>query len=254
MLKEQRVHIICEELAKNGFISNDMLTEKYGISRSTVRRDICELEKSNLLKRVHGGAVAISPTTSYEPPFVVRQDLFLEEKRRIAVAAHNLINVNETLLLDSGTTVHALSKTLGDIPQLYVATNDLKTATELTHFTNVDLMVLGGSLRRSHFSLHGYFTDSMISQIHADKCFIGVDAVDFNIGFMNFSTDEIQTKRLMIQASNQVIVLCDHSKFDKIAFANICQISDVDIVITGSEISEKNANAILEAGVQLIKV
>jgi DeoR/GlpR family transcriptional regulator of sugar metabolism len=180
--------------------------------------------------------------------------MFYDEKCRIAKAAHSLINPNETLLLSGGTTIHEFSKTLHDIDSLYIATNDLMSAVELSRFNNVDLMVLGGSLRKNHFSLNGYFTENMISQIHADKAFIGVDAVDFETGFMNFSIEEIPSSKLMIKASREVIVLCDHSKFNRIAFVNICKFEDVDLLITDNQIDNDSLSRLKETGVEVMTV
>lgn len=253
MLKGQRQAFIREELRKTGFVTLENLAAQMGSSYSTVRRDIDELAEAGALTRVHGGAVATSaPNTSYEPPFDVRRDLYDDEKSRIARVAHDLIRPNETILLSGGTTVLALAKTLKDISPLYIGTNDLISAMELSAAEGVDLMVFGGNLRKHHYSLNGYFTESMIRQIHADKVFIGVDAVDFNIGVMNFSAEEIQTKKDMIKASHQTIILCDHSKFERVAFINICQFSDVDTIITGKELCQDYAEKINELGVKLI--
>lgn len=254
MLKEQRIGIVLEELSRNGIISIEHLAKKMDVSHSTIRRDIEELEAQNTLRRIRGGAVACKSTTSFEPPFSARQDMFYDEKHRIAQAAHSLISTNETLLLSGGTTIHEFSKTLHDISPLYIATNDLMSAVELSHFNNVDLMVLGGSLRKSHFSLNGYFTENMISQIHADKAFIGVDAVDFDTGFMNFSIEEIPASKLMIKASREVIVLCDHSKFNKVAFVNICKFEDVDLLITDTDIDDESLGRLKELGVEVMTV
>lgn len=254
MLKEQRIEIIMSRLSETGIVSIDELAEIMDTSRSTIRRDIEELEEQRALRKIRGGAVASKIATSYEPPFRVRQDMFYDEKQRIAAAARQLVNANETLLLGGGTSVHEFAKTLSDITPLYIATNDLMSAMELSAFSNVDLMVLGGSLRHNHFSLNGYFTEMMVGQIHADKAFIGVDAVDFNIGFMNFSADEIQTNRMLLKAANETIVLCDHSKFNKIAFVNTCSFDDVDIVITGKEVSPDNVRILEEQGVKVITV
>ena len=254
MLKEQRIGIVLEELSRNGIISIENLAKKMDVSHSTIRRDIEELEAQNTLRRIRGGAVACKSSTSFEPPFSARQDMFYDEKHRIAQAAHSLISTNETLLLSGGTTIHEFSKTLHDISPLYIATNDLMSAVELSHFNNVDLMVLGGSLRKSHFSLNGYFTENMVSQIHADKAFIGVDAVDFDTGFMNFSIEEIPASKLMIKASREVIVLCDHSKFNKVAFVNICKFEDVDLLITDSDIDDESLGRLKELGVEVMTV
>ncbi|MHC1783796.1 MAG: hypothetical protein AB9891_13755 [Anaerolineaceae bacterium] len=102
----------------------------------------------------------------------------MRKNERIAQAAVKLIQDNETILLDSGTTVYELSKALMDKSNLYLATNDLNSAMLLSQNTNIELTVFGGALRKQHFSLNGYFTENMIKQIHADKVFLGVDAID----------------------------------------------------------------------------
>lgn len=260
MLKEQRREKILAELRRKDSITIEEVIALTNGSRSTARRDIEELEQENLLRRVRGGAMPIAPIRAHvpsseaEPPFHVRQDLFLSEKQRIAEAAHSLISSNETLLLDGGTTVMEFAKTLNDISPLYVATNDLKSAVILADYPNIDLTVLGGNLRKSHYSLNGYFTEQMISQMHADKAFIGLDAVDFNLGYMKFSASEIQTNRLMLKASHQVIVLCDHSKFERVAFVNICKLEEIDLLITGREIAPGYLQQLQNRGIHVMTV
>jgi len=257
MLKEQRCQIILSELNRKNSVTIDELVVLTNSSRSTIHRDIEDLAVRNSLRRVRGGAVkpdAPSNLSGYEPPFLVRQDMYLEEKQRIAAAAHQLVKPNETLFLGGGTTIHEFAKTLFDIDPLYIATNDLKSALALSEFQNVRLNVLGGSLRQRHFSLNGYFTEQMLSQMHADTAFIGVDAVDFNIGYMNFSTDEIQTNKLMIKGSHQTVVLCDHSKFESVAFVNICGLAEVDLVITGTELAPCHLDRIKQLKVNVMTV
>lgn len=246
--------MIASEIKKTGIVSIDELTSRLNTSRSTICRDLLDMEKENALKRIRGGAVAHKPRTGYEPPFEVRQDFFLEEKQRIANAAASFLQPNETWLLDSGTTVYELAKVLRNKSDLYVATNDLNSAVLLAQNNDIELTVFGGLLRKHHYSLNGYFTESMIKQIHADKVFLGVDAVDFNIGYMNFSVEEMQTKKLMIQAANEVIVLCDHSKFEKVAFVNICHFDEVDLVITGKEIAPNILSRLVDMGVKVMTV
>ena len=255
MLKAQRFEIITSELENHGIVSIDDLTKKLNTSRSTVRRDIEELEMKNALKRIHGGAVSVKESSFKEPPFQVRKDMHLDEKCRIAEAASKLIDENDTLFISGGTTVHEFAKALKAIPfSMYIATNDLMTAVELSNLSNVDLMVLGGLLRHHHFTMNGFFAEEMISKIHADKAFIGVDAVDFSLGFMNFSAEEIQPKKLMIEASREVIILCDHSKFDEVAFVNICLFKDVNTVITGKEADPKVLDRLEKTGVKVMVV
>jgi len=254
ILKAKRIELITAEIKEHGIVSIDELTARLETSRSTICRDLYDLEMDHALKRIRGGAVALTQRASYEPPFDVRKDFFLDEKQRIANAAVQLVQDNETLLLDSGTTVYELSKALMDKNNLYIATNDLNSAMLLSQNMDIELTVFGGALRKHHYSLTGYFTEGMVRQIHADKFFMGVDAVDMNIGYMNFSVEEIQTKKLMVQASNEVIVLCDHSKFEKIAFVNICHFEEVDLVITGKEINKDILKKIEELKINIMIV
>lgn len=254
IIREERIEIIREELKRKGVVTAKDLTKMLGVSRSTIFRDLSDMEQAKELKCIRGGAVALTSKTSYEPPFEVRKDMFFEEKKRIAAAAVSMIQENETLILDSGTTVYEVAKALVNHKKLYIATNDLQSAMALTENHNINLIVIGGTLRNSYYSLSGIFTESIITQIHADKLFLGVDAVDMDIGFMNFSVDEIKTKRLMIQSSHQVIVLCDHSKFESVAFANICHFDDVDMIITGKEIDKNVLKKLEDKGVKVLVV
>lgn len=254
MHKSQRFSIICNELESRGFVSLDHLISITNASYSTLRRDIDELDRQNILKRVHGGAVSSGAKASLELPFNVRQDICLEEKMRIAEAAHKYISANESLLLGSGTTINCLAQKLSTPTPLYVATNDLMSAMTIAQLQDVNLVMLGGQLRNKHFSFNGYFTDKMVGQIHADTAFIGVDAIDLNIGFMNFSAEELQTNKSFIKAAQKKIVLCDHTKFEKIAFVNICPFSDIDVLITGKEAAPEYIRKIKESGIEVVTV
>lgn len=252
MLKRERTKIICDELNKNGIVSINNLSKQLQISASTIRRDIKELEANNTLHRVRGGAVSLNRSQSSELPFSKRADIFIEEKSRIAVAAKQFIHRNDTLILSPGTTVLALAKILSDIPYLHIATSDLMSALELSSFTNVELTVLGGTLRHFHHNMTGYFAEQMLGQIHADIAFVGVDAIDFNLGAMNFSTEDIAVNKMAIKAAAQTIVLCDHSKFDAVAFANVCTFDKINTLITGKEIDPAYLSKLRELNVNTI--
>lgn len=256
MIREQRIDYITEVLKAKGVVSVSELTRVLETSRSTIHRDLSDLEAQNVLKCVRGGAVAVAPKASLEPSFDTRKSRFTDEKQRIARAALDFIQENETVILDSGTTVHELAKLLADAKNLYIATNDLHSAMALAMTNNPDIsvIVLGGILRNSHFSLNGLFTEDIIRQIHADTTFLSIDAVDFDVGVMGFSMEEIPTKRLMVQASQRTIVLADHSKFDAVAFVSICPLSGVDMIITGKEISPHHLKRLEEGNIKVLTV
>lgn len=203
------------------------------------------------MARTYGGAVSLTAGTSNEPPFKVKKNFYTEEKMRIAEAACKYIKQGETILLDSGTTVLGMVKHLASEKNIMVATNDLIIATELAKNSEIDLTVIGGGLRKHFYTLIGFFTQMMLKEIHVDKLFLGVDAVDLKHGFMNYSVEEVPIKKLMIEAAKEVIVLCDHSKFESIAFLNICPINRVNRIITGKEINPEILNSIKEMDIEI---
>jgi len=254
MIRAQRIEYIMQKLKSDGIVSVAELTAALGASRSTIHRDLDELEEQKQLKCIRGGAVSLTPKASYEPAYTLRRDFHAEEKQRIARAALEFVQENDTVILDSGTTVLELAKLLKDRSHLYVATNDIHSAMELSSNADITLMVLGGLLRANHFSMNGLFTEEMLRQIHADITFLSVDAVDLEAGFMGFSLEELQAKRLMAKASQKTIVLCDHAKFNSVAFANICAFSDVETIITGKEIDKDVLRRLRELEVKVITV
>lgn len=252
MIREQRISHIQQELQKKGVVSIAELTQTLHTSRSTIRRDLCDLEEMHALKCIRGGAVALSRQTAYEPSFSIRQDLFVDEKRRIAERAMEFVQENTTILLDSGTTVYEMAKRLVQAKHLNIATNDLNSAMALSANQNISLMVLGGSLRPSHYSMNGAFTEEIIRQIHGDIVFLSVDAVDLDAGLMGFSMEEMPTKRLMIQSAQRKVVLCDHSKFSAAAFVHICPLREIDVIITGRETPPQILAGLEEQGVTVL--
>ena len=255
MKKSERFVHIREKLMADGIVSIEQLEEILDASRATVYRDLRELEENNELKCTRGGAVSVSRRTSQEFSYAKKLDLFQEEKIRIATEAMKYIHPRDTIILDSGTTVFELAKLVAEEEdELYIATNDILTARRLAKNGHISLTVLGGLLRKDHFSLNGYFTESMISQMHADTAFIGADAIDLSIGFMNFSVEEIQAKKLMLRASKRRIFLCDHTKFDSTAFVNICPFSDADMIITGVETKPEIESELNSLGIRVVRV
>lgn len=251
MLREERQIIICNELMKSGFASARHLAGIVGTSQSTIRRDIMELEAKGRVIRTRGGA-SIAGLPVSEPSFNTRMSADTDEKKRIAEAAIELVRPNETLLLSGGTTVAEFAKTLDRISPIYVATTDLVSAMNMVEMPNVELTLVGGTVRQKHYCVVGWFAETMLKQIHADKAILGVDAIDFNLGFMNFSSEDVSINRLMMSASKQVIVLCDHTKFHSIAFTCLCPLNKVDVLITGKEARESDVESLRSQGIDVI--
>lgn len=254
IIQTERWQTIKSLLDFSGFVTISELMNACSSSKSTIHRDIDELENAGLLQRVRGGAISVRKSLTAEPPHSLRSDSNNDEKRRIARAALDFIRPRDTILLDAGTTVCEFAKLLINYNNLMVATNDVITAYNLSFNSNIDLIVVGGLIRHNHHSVVGSFAEQMINNLHADTFFLGADAVDFNHGCMCYSMEEMQIKQAMLHAANTTVLLCDHTKFESVAFVNICHLRDIHTIITGRELGAQYTELIKQHDINLVLV
>ena len=162
--QSERLKIIKELINTKNIVSIEDLHKILNVSRATVRRDLRELNKNGKLTRVHGGAVSNEFGSINEPPYIIRKDYFIQEKMRIADAASKHIQPGEKIILDSSTTVMGLTKNLGTISNLTVITNDLLIANKLAMINEINLLVVGGELRKQFYTLTGIFSHMILKQ------------------------------------------------------------------------------------------
>jgi len=247
---EERKKLIVEHVNQNGRASVQELCAEFQVSESTVRRDLKELEEEKLIKRAHGGAVSLQ-SVNFEPSFSEKEDKFQSEKKAIAEVAVSLIEEGDTILLDSGTTTFYMLEGLKQFSRLTVVTNSLVIALELQFHTKIDVLVLGGSLRSDTISLVGPVTNQSLNMIRVDKVFIGTNGIDLQEGLTTPNILEAETKKRMIHAAKQVIVLTDHSKVGKVSFAKIEELTNIDKCITDSKAPQIFINGLEEKGVDV---
>lgn len=209
------------------------VAQSLSVSETTIRRDLQDLEEQGLLKRTHGGAIALE-MASFEPSMVEKADFHAEQKTQIAQQAVSMIQTGDTLLLDSGTTTLQIARMLPD-QDLTVVTNSLPIASELSRSKWIKLVMLGGELRSNTEALVGTFCENMLRELHVDKAFIGANGVDIYKGVTTANISEASTKRAMVNAAREVILVADHSKFGQVYFAKICDIKDLSCVITDEQ-------------------
>lgn len=238
-MKEKRYQEIVNTVNSQGIVSFSDLCEQFDVSPVTMRRDLIFLENQNLLKRIRGGAKAIEEKAeNYEPPYKARMAINTEEKRRIASYAKSLIKPGDSIILDSSSTVRELAILLADITfPITVITNDLSCACVLTQSPNIELVMVGGRVRISHYSTVGAFADYTWKQIKVNKLFLGVDSIRPN-GFSIHNVEEYPGKTLMIECADQCFVLADHEKFFSTSLVHFAPLSAADLIITTSELSE----------------
>lgn len=231
--EERRNKII--QLVKSGHpVKVVELSILFNVSEATIRRDLQELENLGLLQRTHGGAV--SPQLGLELSFHDREVFQLDEKRQIALAAANMVEDGETILLDAGTTTREIARALCG-KRLTVATNSMDVAFIFAEEPDIEVLLLGGTWRKSINSLVGPLTNSMLKLFCFDKFFLAANAVDCILGASTHNLAEAETKRAMLQAAKRTILVVDHSKFEQKTFAKICSLNEVSMIITDSGIT-----------------
>ena len=247
----ERHKYILETLAKNGFVKVNDIANELEVTPVTIRKDLKYLESKNLLYRTHGSASPINPLTC-DIDVQEKEKLRTEEKRRIAAAAQKLIEENDSIIIASGSTVHMLAEQITPINHLTVVTASLKTALLLNANNNIEVIQLGGTVRKNSSSVIGEYTSKFFEQITCSKLFLGVDGIDLEHGITNSNIEEAILNKKMIEASLRTIILADSSKFGRRGFGKICNLDCIDVIITDSGISDTMAKELEEMGVELI--
>ncbi|WP_202971104.1 DeoR/GlpR family DNA-binding transcription regulator [Saccharothrix sp. ALI-22-I] len=250
VLPQRRHELILRTLQAEGPAGVQVLAERLGVSQATIRRDLVQLDREGRLTRVYGGAVSAADT---DDPFAEVAMVRMEEKDAIAERAAELIKDGEAILLDIGTTAHRLARKLHG-RSLTVITSNLMVYEELKDDQEVQIVLLGGVLRRSYHSLVGFLTEDNLRQVHADRLFLGTSGVRPGGHVMDTTAVEVPLKRAMLKAADQVVLLADIGKFPGSGIARVCGPEDLDVVITNAPADEPTSAALREADVEVIEV
>ncbi len=254
MIADERRAILLRELNENGYIQATELAERLALSAATIRRDLDVLEREGFCHRKRGGAVRSNQSVSLEVPYEIKQSQNIEEKKRIAAAAAELVCDGSTLILDAGSTTYALTLLLMAKERITVVTNDLKIAVKLASNPNISLICTGGIARPNVYTLQGSQVESLIKNLQVDQAFLGADAIHRDGTISNVNFDEVPIKQAMLNAAKQVIVMTNSSKFNKTGFVNVCNPSQTDILITDCGAAMDVVDLYRKAGVEVIIV
>ena len=250
MTKEERHAAILERLMQFESVQVTDLASLLNVSLVTIRKDLTELEKANKLYRSHGKAILINPYATNRN-VNDKEKLFTAEKRNIGREAAQLIERDDTIILASGTTVHALARAIKPVHKLTLITASIVVSNIVAQEENIDIIQLGGMLRHSSQSVVGRRAERYLDDVACSKLFLGVDGIDLEFGI---STDmrEAELNQAMMHTSQKTIVLADSSKFGRRGFSKIANIDDIDIIITDAAIPQSAAARIEELGIELI--
>lgn len=227
------------------------ICEYFGVSEATARRDLNVLAEKGEIRRFHGGGTAIFRAPP-EPPIMERSAEQIGFKQRIGRAAAGLVSNGETVLLGSGTTVLEVALNLTKLSDLTVITNSVLVVNALSDAAGITLIGLGGMFRRSEKSFIGDMTIQMLSELRADKVFMGVRALDPDVGLTNDYVPETTTARALLSAGNEVIVTADHTKCGRVATAFVAPTTAMTTLVTNSEIAPDYIKAFRANGVRVV--
>ena len=227
MTKEERQSIILELLIQHNSILVTDLATHLNVSSVTIRKDLTDLEREKKLYRNHGKAILIDPYIDNRN-VSEKEKLYVEEKRLIGMKAASLITPKDSILIASGTTMHALARSIVPVDELTVITASMEVSNILASEKNIYIIQLGGILRHSSLSVVGKYAENILADFSCSKLFIGVDGIDLDFGITTTNMMEASLNRVMMQTAQKTIVLADSSKFGRRGFSKIVDMEDVD--------------------------
>lgn len=251
MMAEERRTQILQIVRSAGRVRVNGLARRFSTSAVTIRSDLNELHQRGLVLRSHGGAV-LPDTILRESPVHERLKTHSDEKRRIGAMAATLINNGDTIILDSGTTTLEIARQIKKKPGLQVITNGVNIAAELLDARDVQVFIVGGTVRGESASISGHFTEEMFEQFSADKLFLSGAGCDLDFGVSGANLEETMVNRAMIRIAREIILVADASKFTKRSMSRIAPFSQIDTVISDTSLDEEVQQKLRGAGCNLM--
>lgn len=253
MLAIERRNQILEKLQADGKVIVSELSQKYGVSEETIRRDLEKLENDGYAVKSYGGAV-INDSISIELPFNVRKNRNVVAKQRIAEIVSGMVHDGDSIILDASSTAVYIAKKLEEKGKknLTLITNSIEVIVELFDVDDWQILSTGGILHRESFALVGYQTDRMLQCYHVDKAIISCKGFDISIGITDSDEIHANNKRTMLRCANEKILAVDSSKFGRTALSTYGTLEDIDSVVTEERPDEKWLQAFESAGVSCI--
>jgi DeoR/GlpR family transcriptional regulator of sugar metabolism len=248
MLPVQRRGLILDAVRNGRGVEVVDLARRFAVSEMTVRRDLARLAREGKVTRVHGGAVS----EREEPPFAAISAERHGERQRIGRAAASLVEDGQVVMIDIGTTTLALARCLHG-RKLRVITSNLAVVEELEQDADIDLIVLGGVVRRNYRSLVGLLAEDALRQLSADVAFLGASGIREDLSVMDTTLVEVPIKRGMIAASRRTVLLADAAKFEMTGSVRVCGAGELDVVVTDATADHRGVVALEREGVEVVR-
>ena len=250
MLAADRLREIVDRVQSQSSVRVVDLAQRFGVSGETIRRDLEQLEREGLIRRVYGGAV---DAQQHAVRLYRERELHrMAEKRAIGCLAASLVQDGDALIIDVGTTVRAFCDFLGGRRDLTVLTPSLQAAQAIKAATNARVLVTGGELQDDEAYLVGPAAEAMLAQYYANRAFISVGGISLDVGLTDFNEAEVQVRKTILRRAEQIVVLADSSKLGVRALSVICGLEKMDILVTDSQIHPDVRAQLEEVGVEVM--
>lgn len=246
---EERKQQIVDLIHQKKKVSVKELCERFGTSSGTIRNDLKELEKMDLLSRTHGGAISVSKI-GFERRTIEKVVKHQKEKAAIAKLAMDFVEDGDTIAIDTGTTTLEFAKLLDKRYNLTVVTNDFGIALLLENYSNITVMFIGGMIRKGFHCALGPPSIKALSEIRVDKTFLAANGISVKSGITTPDVDTAQIKRELIKIANEVFLLCDSSKIGRSSFMQIAGFEQINLLLTDANISEGMLKELKDAGLE----
>ncbi|GAA1737791.1 DeoR/GlpR family DNA-binding transcription regulator [Microbacterium paludicola] len=250
----QRRTAIEEQVIRTGEVSFVELAESFGVSEMTIRRDIEALQTQGIVRRVSGGAIALSGT-AFEPSYGLRAGRAADSKEHIAEEVAALLRPGETVLFDSGSTVLAIARAVrGRGLRLTVLTPSIGVAQELADEPDTQVLLIGGLVRPGELSLIGPDAEQMIGRYNCDTYIAGVAGVDAERGLTEYHPQEASVKQAAVRASTRVIVGVEAAKLGRVHLVTVAPLTVVSTLVTDASSDHPTVVAARAGGADVVVV
>lgn len=236
MQHERKIKII-ELLQEEGVVKVNELMKLFGVSIETIRRDLENLEQSGILTRVYGGAIPNQPIAT-EPTYATREVKNFMQKKKIGEVAIEQVKDEDVIGIDIGTTTLAFAKALVGKRKVTVITNSMKIALVLSEDPNIRVIMVGGEVRYGDTAVSGTLAINNAAQFITDKYFLGLGGLTVARGVTDYHLEESNLRKVMIKNTQKLIALADHSKMGAVAMNKVCDLNQIDVLITDFRLDE----------------
>lgn len=251
MLAVERRSRILEKLQEDKTVVVSELSELFEVSEETIRRDLDKLDKEGLAVKSYGGAV-LDESNHVDMPFNIRKKTNMSGKQRMAEIFEELIPDGAHIIVDPSTTAVSIVKALKDKERLTVITNSIEVLVELTDVSGWNIISSGGTLKEDYLALVGPKAVDCISSFHVDLAIISCKGLDMAHGVTDTNELFSQVKQTMLHAAKEKILAADYTKFNRVAFSRICDVMELDKVVTDVKPQEEWLEYFREKGIECL--